>query len=146
MKNFFGWLLSVAFLFVIFISILAYPAVKNYLTGTDMIVEYSWVRPNTVEIQAAYNSAIPTGYSLYVYSVEPTNRIDNGFTVSNEGWDYVTYTNGWRGKAYLEINHTEVIQAVCVRTGTNPKTAFTNNTFSFDTADILNFAIQIDCR
>lgn len=146
MKSSLEWYFRGLILGLILVAIFKYPAVKNYLTGNTMIVEYTWVGPNTVQIQANYDSAIPTGYWLYVYSVEPTSRYDNGFTTPNEGWDYRTYTTGWNGQVSFLTNHTEVIQAICVRTGTNPQTAFTNDTFTFDTSDARNWAIQIACR
>lgn len=146
MKSVFEWILSTALICLIMVTIFTYPAVKNYLTGTDMIVVYTWVGPNTVQIRANADSAIPQGYSLYVYRVEPTNRLENSFTVPNEGWIFVAFTQGWKGQIEMEVNHTEMIQAVCVRTGTNPDTGFEKDLFPFDTADTRNFAIQIACR
>jgi hypothetical protein len=149
MKDFLSWFSRGLIIGLIVVGIIKYPAVKNYLTGNSVIVEYSWVNPNEpneVEIKAHYDSAIPLDYSLYVYNVEP-NRYDSGFSVPNdEEWDFVSSTTGWGAKTYFYVNHTEVVEAVCVPTGTDPNTAFRDDSFTFDTADTGSFAVTIDCK
>jgi len=44
------------------------------------------------------------------------------------------------------VNHTEIIEAACVRTGTDPKIAFTGDSRTFDTADTYEFRIDIECH
>lgn len=147
LRELLAWLLSLIILAAIIATPVLYSKANNYFFGESMVVDYKRVGPYDVQIGANYKSAIPQGYSIYVYSAEPT-RFENGYTVpQNDQWEYVNFASGINGKVTIVVNHTEIVQAVCVRSGTDPKKAFKDDgAKNFDGSQPYSFGFEIDCN
>ena len=135
---------------VVVVAVLKVPALFNFVDPGEtpsVNVEFIWTGPYEVQIAPYVQSSIPQGYSLYIYRVEPLSRTDNGYTVSSsaDDWTFLESTTGFR-KLNLVVDHSEILEVACVRTGTDPKTVSTADTIDFDTAELHEFRIDLKCH
>lgn len=131
-------------LLVAIFLILVFPF-ENYMTGNSVTVMYSWDNHSTVKIKPVIGSSIPHSYSLYLYSVAPERDEEtNTYLVPQETeW---TFTGSFKGPGYIPSWHTELFKAVCLKTGTDPKTVIVEHNGSFDTTQVDSLIVEIECH
>ncbi len=85
--------------------LIIFPAIVDRFDGSNRLiqVQYTWVSPYEVEIGPTFDSAIPYGYSLYLYTTEPVDRTENSYGIPKDAvWEYKDYTQDWKGKIIYE--------------------------------------------